>query len=457
MSGFPKFAAAAACAAACCFVHAQTVAPPFDADYVVVDLGAVPGLPPPYGGLTFTLDDPDTLLIGGAANTDAGVLYAVTVVRGLDQHITGFSGTAVSFAAAPFNDGGVAFGPGGVLFLARYPNNEIGEVAPGSVTTDKVVALGALGVAPSPGGLGFVPAGFPGAGDFKLVSWSGGEWSTLALAPDSSGTYDVTAASLDTQIVGGPEGFAYVPPGSPQFPDFTQLLVSEYSSGSIAVYDVDAAGNPVPASRVPFVTGLTGAEGATLDPRTGDFLFSTFGGGDHVIAVRGFAPLPEVCDGVDNDGDGETDEDFDLDAPCDSGVGACRADGVTVCAADGLGTQCNATPGAPVEEVCDNGIDDDCDGLTDGEDTADCSTCLDVELPGNTVDEDCDGLRACDPCGAWRNHGAFLSCVSRAVNALVGAGHLSHGEGAALVSNAARSAVGRRGSRLEECGTRRQR
>ena len=37
-----------------------------------------------------------------------------------------------------------------------------------------------------------------------------------------------------------------------------------------------------------FITGLSGAEGAFIDPLTGDFLFSTFGG-NRVILVTGFA------------------------------------------------------------------------------------------------------------------------------------------------------------------------
>jgi hypothetical protein len=36
------------------------------------------------------------------------------------------------------------------------------------------------------------------------------------------------------------------------------------------------------------VTGLVGAEGAWIDPLTGDFLFSTFGGSNRVIKVSGF-------------------------------------------------------------------------------------------------------------------------------------------------------------------------
>jgi hypothetical protein len=60
----------------------------------------------------------------------------------------------------------------------------------------------------------------------------------------------------------------------------------------VAVYALDANGDPVLASRRNFLTGLEGAEGATLDPVTGDFLFSTFGGGDRVVLVSGFTEPP---------------------------------------------------------------------------------------------------------------------------------------------------------------------
>ena len=45
------------------------------------------------------------------------------------------------------------------------------------------------------------------------------------------------------------------------------------------------------ATRRDFITVLEGAEGAAIDPLTGDFLFSTFGGGHRIIVVRGFAPI----------------------------------------------------------------------------------------------------------------------------------------------------------------------
>ena len=89
-----------------------------------------------------------------------------------------------------------------------------------------------------------------------------------------------------------PEGFIYVSGRNPGFTN-DSLLVSEYQSGAIATYVVDATGDPITTTRRLFVTGLSGAEGAAVDPLTGDFLFSTFSGGNHVVAIRGFAAPPQ--------------------------------------------------------------------------------------------------------------------------------------------------------------------
>jgi hypothetical protein len=271
-----------------------TIEAPFDASYSVTNLGSVPSLPGSYGGLTFLAGDPNTILIGGDANDDPyGALYSIGVVRGAGNHITGFSGTATFFADAIDNDGGVAYGPGDVLFLARYSDNEVGQTKPGSSVTDKVVDLSPLGVAGSPGGLNFVPAGFPGAGQLKLTDYIYEDWYTLTFAADGSGTFDITSATLEVaDFATGPEGFAFVPPGSPGFPS-DSLILSEYGSNAITTFQLNANGNPIAATRDEFITGLNGPEGAVFDPLTGDFLFSEYDGTE-VFVVQGFAGPEEL-------------------------------------------------------------------------------------------------------------------------------------------------------------------
>jgi hypothetical protein len=269
------------------------VEPPFDSSYSVRDLGPPPGVPPRLGGLTFKAGTTDRLLIGGLANEPGGALYEIGVVRDGSGHIVGFADTAARYADAANNDGGVAYGPGGVLFLARWPNNELGQIRPGSTITDKIVPLAPLGVTSSPGAILFTPPGRPGAGSFKLAGYGDGQWYDADVVPDGLGTYDVAnlRAVPGAVLSGGPEGIVYVPAGSPQFGP-PSLLVSEYSAGNVAAYRVDGNGDPVIASRRTFIGGLSGAEGALLDPLTGDFLFSTFGGAGRVIVVRGFAAPP---------------------------------------------------------------------------------------------------------------------------------------------------------------------
>lgn len=290
-------------------VQAQTLGADFAADYTVTDLGSVTALPPLYGGLTFA--DSNTLLIGGNANTEAGRIYSVGVTRDVTTHrITGFGAATLyrgpTSQIGEYNDGGVVFGPGGVLFTSRWPVNELGQTKPGSTNEDKIIDLTALGVADSHAALNFVPGTFAGAGKVKLVTWVTGEWYSATLTPDGSGTFDLTGLAqvdLDTSTVafdslpGGPEGFTYVDALNPGF-GVNSMLLSEFSAGSVAVYALDANGDPILSSRRAFLDGLVGAEGAVLDPVTGDFLFSTFGGGDRVVLVSGFTrppppPVPE--------------------------------------------------------------------------------------------------------------------------------------------------------------------
>jgi hypothetical protein len=75
-------------------------------------------------------------------------------------------------------------------------------------------------------------------------------------------------------------------------------------------------------------------------------------------------PTDEICDGQDNNCNGQTDEGFNVGQSCSVGVGECARTGQFVCKTDGSGTQCNVVAGTPTEEICD-GKDNDCDGKVD--------------------------------------------------------------------------------------------
>lgn len=273
---------------------AQSFGPAFAADYNFVDLGSPSGIPPQLGGVEFKPGDLNTLWIGGAANGATGAIYEIAVTRDGAGHITGFTGASAQHAAAPYIDGGLTHGPTGVLFFTGYPVNTLGEFAPGSTTVNKTVDLNAAGVSSSVGSILFVPAGFAGAGSFKILSYSTSQWFNASLVPDATGTFDVAQVQLRASLTGGLEGAVYVHAGNPGF-TADNILACEYSSGSVGAYDMDANGDPILASRRDFMTGLTGAEGALIDPLTGDFIFSTFGGGNRVLVVRGFTLPSAYC------------------------------------------------------------------------------------------------------------------------------------------------------------------
>lgn len=267
---------------------AQTIQPPFNSTYTAVPLGRINGLPERYGGLVFKRGDPNTILIGGQANSTAGRFFEVPLVRNpVSRKITGF-GTPVATGFGGNNDGGVAYHPSGVLFYSRYSLNEIGMVAVGSNTQSRAVSLTPFGVSASPGALTFVPPDLNGGGRLKVMSYGSGNFYDVAIQTDGNGTFNVTGATLRATLQGGPEGMIYLPQGSPVFGASQTLLVTEYNGNAIVGYSIDAEGNPILSSRRVFLSGLTGGEGAAIDPVTGDFLFSTFGTPNQLIRVEGF-------------------------------------------------------------------------------------------------------------------------------------------------------------------------
>lgn len=99
--------------------------------------------------------------------------------------------------------------------------------------------------------------------------------------------------------------------------------------------------------------------------RTGQVICTADGFSTECDAVAG-DPVAESCDGLDNDCDGDSDEDFPgVGDVCVVGIGECERSGHKVCDTAGTATVCDAQPGDPTNEACGDGLDNDCNGLID--------------------------------------------------------------------------------------------
>lgn len=94
----------------------------------------------------------------------------------------------------------------------------------------------------------------------------------------------------------------------------------------------------------------------------------------------------EACNQIDDDGDGIIDEGVPSER-CQAGIGACLSEGVARCVAGEM--VCDAAPGLPMAEIC-NQIDDDCDGAAD--EAGDEGLCCPRAELCNGIDDDCDGF-----------------------------------------------------------------
>jgi hypothetical protein len=271
-------------------LQAQTLTADFvNAGYAITDLGSITDLPTPYGGITIRGASPDTLYIGGSANQATAAVYKVPLLRDVTtQQITGFGGPAVLHAAAPNIDGGLSFAPNGTMLYTRYSMNELGQLLTDNTVLS--IPLTPLGITSSVGSHALVPEGSPGAGNLILASYNASVLYKVPYTVDANGSYQPTASTTSVSVTGlatGPEGIAYVPSGSAGFAN-PSMVVSAYGMGKIVVFEVDADGLPVTSTVRDMITGLSGAEGAMIDPLTGDLLFSTFSGSNRVIRVSGF-------------------------------------------------------------------------------------------------------------------------------------------------------------------------
>jgi hypothetical protein len=278
------------------------IAPPYDMHYTAYDLGAPPGIPNPLGGSAVLVTDDNTLLIAGESERATGAIYAIGVTRDSCGHITGFSGTAQAVAQTPYVDANLVYHSPALMLYTEWPQFVLSQLPAGATAPARQTDLIALGMPSAddqgPGGLGIVPPGLAGAGGLRLVTWPRGRWFHVDVSPDG-GLLAIDGISTPVTVPNEPGGFAYVPAGSP---GFTQqaVIVAEWRIGDpsldrVVVYDVDAQGDPVVASRREFFSSFPRPWGAYFEPVTGDYLFLSWGTGqDHVYVVQGFVPPPPV-------------------------------------------------------------------------------------------------------------------------------------------------------------------
>jgi len=141
--------------------------------------------------------------------------------------------------------------------------------------------------------------------------------------------------------------------------------------------------------------------------------------GDAWTTCTAATPAVEICNGSDDNCDGQLDEDARWEnrgAVCVSGSGVCQVSGTFVCDSGNRSgpTICSAAPGASRAETC-NGLDDDCDDATDEQlDAPLCPLQLGVCAGARAVCAGVSGFLACNS-GSYGDHHEIeeLSCDGR--------------------------------------------
>ncbi|MEW6441951.1 MAG: PKD domain-containing protein [bacterium] len=219
---------------------------------------------------------------------------------------------------------------------------------------------------------------------------------------DDDGNAAIDTASVDVNY-GEPVAEAGGPYfGSPGAPVIFDASASHDRNGQIQWYewDWDNDGYYDDGSEVPFMehtwdTEFVGA--VTLQVWDDEGLNGVDTAEVHVELCAPTGVPESECNGADDDCDGGADEDF-VPTPTFCGQGVCAATGQSTCQAGALVDTCE--PGEPQAEgpygapTCSDGLDNDCDGAADADDSNCEYACTPTGIPEtecNGADDDCDG------------------------------------------------------------------
>ena len=260
------------------------------------------------------------------------------------------------------------------------------------------------------------------------------EFTNETIAPWTSSNLKLTSVQ--------PRGGSTTPTplaGSPWFPGLATPYLQAYAGGSVGQAGVAAFTVSVktPLQETPYASYAYGSI-LNLCLQLGTTWISecfSFDPGLHPTTTSGTtaAPLAEVCDGIDNDGNGIVDDGPNpcggicplspaFGTACDNGEkGVCLINSSYVCNGRNA-TRCGAGSGAgnATSEICGNGIDEDCSGTPD--DGACC-------VPGSARCVGTNGTfkQSCGPDGTWVDSGIVVGECNAECNADAACGQCGNG------------------------------
>jgi hypothetical protein len=295
----------------------------FEKLYEVFDLGTIPGVGDArLGGCALKPGDDNKLLFVWDSERPTSAIAEIGIARDACGHITGFVGAPKALVTIPYADANIVVNADGNLMVSQFPSAKVSQVDTKSWTVTDSWSLTPT-ITPvsepwdpsmeSPGGLNLVPSNISGVPTLRALTYPMGSWLKLGISnkPGDSRLFALDSVKKSSvALPNAPGGFAYVPSGSPGFSK-PAILVTEWLRGDpstftppltkyvpeteeIPAYELDAAGDPVVATRRVFFSAFYRPWGAYFEPVTGDYMFLSWGTSpDRIVQVRGFAkPLP---------------------------------------------------------------------------------------------------------------------------------------------------------------------